>query len=144
MNKTRLWRQVPLLVTAGLLCATSGFAAQWLRTAVDPTCAVIETAEYDAARKLIRITGRSIETITLRIYDRETNDTLIVARRPETGKWTIEFDLVGTDATPGMVVVQGTSGCATFRLVTDDAFGQAPQTEEDTTVATLGMGPARQ
>jgi len=77
MIKTRLRRQVPLLVAAGVLCATSGFAAQWLRTAVDPTCAVIEKAEYDASRKLIRITGRSSETVTLRIYDRETNDTLI-------------------------------------------------------------------
>ncbi|MDF1552759.1 MAG: hypothetical protein P1P84_06840 [Deferrisomatales bacterium] len=144
MNKTRRWRRVPLLVTAGLLCVTSAFAGQWLRTAVDPTCAVIEAAEYDASRKLVRITGRSTETITLRIYDRGTNDTLIVARYPETGRWSIEFDLVGTDTTPGMVVVQGTSGCASFRLITDDTFGQAPQTGEATMVATLGIGLPRQ
>ena len=135
MSKIWKWWNVAMMVTVGVLIGTNGFSAPWLRTAVDPTCAVIEKAEYDAFRHTIRITGRSSELVTLRIYEKNSHETLVEAERPEPGKWTVEFELVGTDATPGMVVVQGINGCATFRTVTDDTFGKAPQTEDGITVA---------
>jgi hypothetical protein len=135
MSTTRIWRRAALLGTASVLIATSGFSAPWLRTAVDPTCAVIEKAEYDAFRHTISITGRSSELVTLRIYEKTTHDTLVVAEKPEPGTWTVEFELVGANATPGMVVVQGINGCATFRTVTEDTFGTGPQTEEGIAVA---------
>lgn len=143
MNGTRLGWQAALVAVAVAGTATSG-SARWLRTAVDPTCAVIEKAEYDAAHRSIRITGRSSEAVTLRVYDRETNDTVLTIERPESGKWTVEYEIVG--ATPGMVVVQGVSGCASFRLVSDDSYGQLPDRSADATVAALaaaaGRGPS--
>ena len=135
MSRTWKWGSAVMLVTVGAMLATNAFSAQWLRTAVDPTCAIIEKAEYDAFSHTIRITGRSSELVTLRIYEKDSYETLVEAERPEPGKWTVEFELVDIATTPGMVVVQGINGCATFRLVDDDTFGKGPQTETGITVA---------
>jgi hypothetical protein len=138
MSRKRDWCRVAVLGTVGVLCAASGFSAQSLPTAVDPTCAVIEKAEYDASRNSIRITGRSSEATTLRVYDADSQYTLVTAKRSEPGKWSVEFDLVGADTTPGMVVVQGISGCVASRTVTDQPLGQGLQTGDGFTVAAVG------
>jgi hypothetical protein len=97
--------------------APPALAARSMGTLSDPSCAVIEKADYDAEKNTITIRGRSKTGITLTVYDEAGRDAMITATRPDGGKWAVEFDIIGRTVLPGTVVVQGEGDCVVVRNV---------------------------
>ncbi len=104
------------------LCGSAALAARGLDAAADPTCAVIERADYDAERRVLTLTGRSQTPITLTVVDREGQAPLIQARQEAVGRWTVAFDVVGADAQPLRVEVRSAGGCLAVRPVRSDSW----------------------
>ena len=123
-RKTILFIVSVILVLA--MWGSSATASQPLDVITDPTCAVIEQADYDVETQTITIRGRSKTGFTLTVLDECGCDALVKALHPRGGKWTVEFDIVGSESSPGLVKVEGGGDCVATRKVDSGSLATLP------------------